>query len=180
MYECKKVAYHPILTHFSIVQCYIDNGFIFEWGENHWWNIFFTGRNIGLNLGHYSTPSAVGLRDAETVGQPDKSIRMRFLLWKKILEMHFFTNCFRVLIMKDYVFVLFCFYCSLTIGFFIWIYFTFYGRKTQKNCLVHKQFSKLLIIFILIMNQVPIDNWTTIFSKLPILQSYWQFLIYKR
>ena len=29
----------------------------------------------------------------------------------------------------------FCFYCSLTIGFFIWIYFTFYGRKTQKKLL---------------------------------------------
>ena len=79
MYECKKVAYHPMLTHFSIVQCYIDNGFILSGGKTTD-RTFFTGRNIGLNLGHYSTPSVVGLRDAETVGQQDKSIRMRFLL----------------------------------------------------------------------------------------------------
>ena len=157
MYECKKVAYHPMLTHFSIVQCYIDNGFIFEWGKTTDRTFFYRKKHrVKLGPLFYSLSSRVKrCRNSRSTRQVNTH-EISFM--KEDIRNAFFTNCFRVLIMKDYVFVLFCFYCSLTIGFFIWIYFTFYGRKTQKNCLVHKQFLKLLIIFILIMNQVPIDN----------------------
>ena len=60
MYECKKVAYHPMLTHFSIVQCYIDNGFIFEWGKTTDRTFFYRKKHrVKLGPLFYSLSSRV-------------------------------------------------------------------------------------------------------------------------
>ena len=60
MYECKKVAYHPMLTHFFIVQCYIDNGFIFEWGKTTDRTFFYRKKHrVKLGPLFYSLSSRV-------------------------------------------------------------------------------------------------------------------------